>query len=187
MNTRDFHFHALCWLRDDMGVRTGCLPHEVLEVDDGSAAVECTIAHPRRNRTLELGALWGFAISYASGLAAGYPLGSFIEALFGIVTGFSAVGALVLLVAAVAAARRGRRTLLVALVTRTDTRSVVDADAILRAHRGARGALVWIIAQVGFTDAALRLASELRLRCFVSEDGRFVESKPIAAPVLRAA
>ncbi|HET6585945.1 MAG TPA: hypothetical protein VFG69_20955 [Nannocystaceae bacterium] len=186
MNTKDFHFHALCWLRDDMAVRTRCLPHDELEVDDGIAVVECTISRLRRNRQLEVGALWGFAMSYGFGLAAGHPLGSFLEASFGFLTGVSAVGALVLLVAAAVQARRGRKPLLVELFARTQTRSVVDSDAIRRVHDDADGDAAWVIGQIGFTDEALALAKELGMRCFVSGE-RFVEAKPLAAPVLRAA
>lgn len=186
MNTKDFHYHALCWLRDDMGVRTECLPHEELEVEDGVAAVECTTSRLRRNRRLELGALWCFAMSYGFGLAAGHPLGSFIEAMFGFLTGLSAVGAFVLLAAAVVQARRGRKALLVELFTRTGARTTIDVDAIQSVHEDADGDAAWIVGQIGFTDEALGLAKQLGVRCFVSGE-RFVEAKPTAAPVLRAA
>jgi hypothetical protein len=188
MDIRSFRYRALSCLRDDLNVMTECLPHEELEHDDGVMFIDGAIVRaPRGNPYLKL-ALWAFALSYGSGLAAGQTVGGPIELMLQFMTGASAFAALVLLMASFTRRRGRREAVVIALHGHTPTRNRVEAATIeaLRAEAGHRTA--WIMADAEYTADALATADHLRVRCYALEGDQFVapsrrafENLPVAA------
>jgi hypothetical protein len=172
MDIQGFRYRALTCLRDDLHVETECLPHEELEHDGGLMLIDGAIVRARRGDPFLKTALWAFAISYGSGLAAGQTIGGPIEWMLNLVTGASAVAAFVLLVASFAR-RRGRREPVV-IALHSSMRGLVEAATIeaLRTEAGNRTA--WVMADAPYTADALTTADHLRVRCYALEDDRFV-------------
>src|SRR5690349_16892555 len=125
MDIQNFRYRAVTCLRDDHNVDTECLPHEELEHDDGLMFIDGAIVRaPRGNPFLKM-ALWAFALSYGSGLAAGQGIGGGIELLLHLVTGASACAAFLLLMLAFSRRRGRREPLVIAVHARTRTRGLV--------------------------------------------------------------
>jgi hypothetical protein len=187
MDIQSFRYRAVTCLRDDLNVDTECLPHEQLEHDDGLTFIDGAIVRALRGNPSFKAALWAFALSYGSGLAAGQNIGGAFELLAHLVTGASAVAAFGLLVAGFFRRRGRREALVVALHGRTHTRGLVEAATIeaLRAEAGTAAA--WIMAEGAYTADALSTADRLRVRCYALEGEHFVApSRRAFAPAVAA-
>lgn len=174
MDIQNFRYRAVTCLRDDLNVDTECLPHEELEHDDGLIIIDGAIVRAAKGNPYLNGALWAFAVSYGSGLAAGQNIGGAVELLLHLVTGASAVVAFWFIVSAYMRRRGRREDLVIALHGRTRTRGLVDASTIEALRDEAGRGKAWIMAEAGYTADALLTADRLHVRCYALEGDRFV-------------
>jgi hypothetical protein len=175
MNVQSFRFHAISWLRDDMNVDTDCLPHEEIEADDGTAILDGTIVQASRSNPFLKQALLGLAMSYGFGLAAGQPLAGPIQLVFQLLTGASAIVAFGFIVAAFVRRRGRRKHVVVELRPHVRNLDIVDAPMIRALREEADGREAWMIAEGGFSPAALAAANAASIRCFTCKNDHFVE------------
>lgn len=185
MNTKDFRYRAIAWLRDQMSVETHCLPHEEIEDDDGTAVIDGDRVAASRANPFRGQALVFFSCSYGLGLAAGNGLSAHAKLLLGVCSGLFAVIALGLLIASFWQ-RRGRRTPV--FVKLFNTRAPIGEATVRAVQRKAKRRDAWIVSASGFTSDAVAMAAELGVRCFAFDD-RFVEqaSQPASQLLARAA
>ncbi len=174
MDIQSFRRRAVTCLRDDHQIDTECLPHEELEHDDGLMLIDGTLVRAARDNPFSKAALWAFAASYGSGLAAGQGVGGGLEVVLHLVTGASAFAAFWLLVAAFYRRRGRREPLVIALHARTRTRGPVEAATIEAVRDEAGANKAWIMAEAGYTADALLTADRLHVRCYALEADHFV-------------
>lgn len=173
MNTKDFRYRAIAWLRDQMNVETRCLPHDEIEEDDGTAMIDGEVVRASKANPYRGQALVFIAVSYGVGLASSNGMSAALRTMLGITSGFFAVAAVLLLVVSFFHARGRRHQVVVKM--HSDGKPV-DEGTIRAVRRKAKRGEAWVIAAAGFTTAAIAMAGDLSVRCFGFDD-RFVEQK----------
>lgn len=170
--TTTFHWDAIKWLREDMGLATEIRPSDRVGEPDAPLPIEGFLVHPSRASAYAYSALCVLTVAVLLSMLGMPALPEATEAMLHRVGQAGLLAAVALLIVAWVVARRSRSP---ALVQLHPAAAPATRDAVTELHQGARGATTWIVAERTPSPEVLEAAAALGVRCFArTADGRFV-------------